>query len=777
MKNLVLFALVLLLLPVPLWANSYSTSFPSPPAPENPISESGNWTNPNMTSLWSNVVTTGAGHATGITTPTQYGDATAIVAGSWGPNQTIQETVEVSSACSGANCEVELRPLTTFASNSITGYEINCSVITTNPYIQLVRWNGANGSFTQLDQLTPSQSCKTTDVFKVVTAVSGSTVTFQVSVNGTLQTFTNCSCTNPHDSGGSAFLTGSPGIGFFVNQGNTSDFPKFGISAFSASDGSGGGIINAASCSATDVQTACSAIVASTTQVNIPACSSGVAWTAQVTCTVPSGNTNLSIFGAGSLAVNGGGDQTVIIDNYASNNSLLILNTGSNSAAKFRLAGVTFKGGSGSVKYSGIIQVGGSSGSFRVDHSHISTATYSPAQNSAGMRLNNCVNGVIDHSIFDAPSGSVNNAVQQDQGGSCFSDTLGLGDQSWAHPTNLGSANFLFMENDTFNSGFANDCTWAGRWVMRFNTFNATGNAETIQTHPTGGAGRIRGCRAFEVYQNNFNAGSGSYLNALFWISSGTGVVWGNTAPSSANTGYKTFLLLNSMRTNSATYGQTSPPNGWGYCGTGSGPSTWDQNLDSTGRHCMDQPGMGQGDLLQGGFTSDGSGSNNVCDVTSGQCAVPNYNGSWVNEAVEPIYEWLDTVGQVPSNPPLNWIGSNAAFTNTFVANADYYVWCNASSGSGCTSFNGTAGVGSGVLASRPATCTVGVAYWATDQGSWNQSGSGGQGVLYKCTATNTWTLFYTPYTYPHPLIGGSPPTPTAPTITGTPSITGQAKL
>jgi hypothetical protein len=54
------------------------------------------------------------------------------------------------------------------------------------------------------------------------------------------------------------------------------------------------------------------------------------------------------------------------------------------------------------------------------------------------------------------------------------------------------------------------------------------------------------------------------------------------------------------------------------------------------------------------------------------------------------------------------------------------------------------------------------VGYWATDQGSWNQSGSGGQGVLYTCTATNVWALTYTPYTYPHPLTqgqgGGDPP-------------------
>ena len=57
------------------------------------------------------------------------------------------------------------------------------------------------------------------------------------------------------------------------------------------------------------------------------------------------------------------------------------------------------------------------------------------------------------------------------------------------------------------------------------------------------------------------------------------------------------------------------------------------------------------------------------------------------------------------------------------------------------SSFNGTTGVGVGPLASRPATCTTGVAFWATDEGK-----------LYVATATNVWTLYYTPYTYPHPL-------------------------
>ena len=74
-------------------------------------------------------------------------------------------------------------------------------------------------------------------------------------------------------------------------------------------------------------------------------------------------------------------------------------------------------------------------------------------------------------------------------------------------------------------------------------------------------------------------------------------------------------------------------------------------------------------------------------------------------------------------------------------------------------SFDGSTGIGCGTLASRPATCTTGVAYWATNQSCSNLTGMVGKnpgtaisGTLYKCTATNTWTPYYTPYTYPHPL-------------------------
>ena len=87
--------------------------------------------------------------------------------------------------------------------------------------------------------------------------------------------------------------------------------------------------------------------------------------------------------------------------------------------------------------------------------------------------------------------------------------------------------------------------------------------------------------------------------------------------------------------------------------------------------------------------------------------------------------------------------------------------------------------------ANRPTTCTTGVGYWATDQGSWNQSGQacvgngagagqGCQGELFTCISTNTWSNTYTPYTYPHPLISNTPTvaTPTCTPTSGAPPQT-----
>jgi len=93
--------------------------------------------------------------------------------------------------------------------------------------------------------------------------------------------------------------------------------------------------------------------------------------------------------------------------------------------------------------------------------------------------------------------------------------------------------------------------------------------------------------------------------------------------------------------------------------------------------------------------------------------------------------------------------------------NRDVYrdVGASCPAGGNCVS-----GVGIGTV--LPASCTTNTAFWKTDAGgNWDTThGGANDGALYKCMSPNTWTLYYVPYTYPHPLQGGSTPgTPAAP--------------
>jgi len=120
---------------------------------------------------------------------------------------------------------------------------------------------------------------------------------------------------------------------------------------------------------------------------------------------------------------------------------------------------------------------------------------------------------------------------------------------------------------------------------------------------------------------------------------------------------------------------------------------------------------------------------------------------------------------KLESNQSLRYLANR----NYFIEPSNQTAQTSCPTGSTCTPFNGTTGDGHGTLALRPTTCTTGVGYWATDQGSWNTTAGSnpasysGQGKFYTCTATNTWGLTYTPYTYPHPLTAVGGGTPTAP--------------
>jgi hypothetical protein len=147
-----------------------------------------------------------------------YNDSTAVLKGNWSNNQAAQATVFVASAPRGL-AEVELRLRTQITSHSITGYEINCSVVPAYPYIQIVRWNGPLGSFTMLDGR--GGSCANGDV--LAASAVGSTLT--VYKNGKAIFSVN----------DTKFSGGSPGIGFFLKN-QTGVNANYGFSNFTATN-------------------------------------------------------------------------------------------------------------------------------------------------------------------------------------------------------------------------------------------------------------------------------------------------------------------------------------------------------------------------------------------------------------------------------------------------------------------------------------------------------------------------------------------------------------
>jgi len=466
-----------------------------------------------------------------------------------------------------------------------------------------------------------------------------------------------------------------------------------------------------------------------------------------------------------------------------------------------RITGFTFEGATGGGVTNPTVDIQGVSPTMRVDHTRfvINSASL------AAIHIRGYVRGVGDNNQFDLTGvGFCCGYYVHHE--SWSTPRSNFGDASWAADDTWGTDQAWYWEANTItydNTGHApgsrhsvtSDGWMGSRVVNRFNTYL---NVILSGGHGTDTGQRWRGRRQTESYNETFvfdcaTCGGIDEISPAIGGRSGSMMVFNNTITaangSTVSTAlglaidrfkrvasdYKPWTYCGETSVTSLTTGgvmTTTVGHGIGVAtyggaptrvrisgatgadaaiyngvhsvsaigsstqatlvlsGTPSGNATgtvvltspFDGNTNQYGYPCLDQVGYGKSDLLSG---------TNPSPI------------AWPHQVLTPSLYWNNTLNgavQAPTGDP-----------NSLVLNREYRT---------------DSTITQGTIAARPASCTTGVLYWATDEGSWNHTvPPGTSGKLYKCTSTNHWDAWYgsnnatgEPLAYPHPLRGEVPP-------------------
>jgi hypothetical protein len=127
----------------------------------------------------------------------------------------------------------------TISANSITGYEVYCSVMPDNPYCHIASWGGPNGAYVNMDNDSTALYLKDGDVLEgTVTGTNPVTITMFINGSQVLTVQDTGTYTFSDGNRYGPWMTGSPGFGFYDNQDNNWNW--FGFASYTATDGGSG---------------------------------------------------------------------------------------------------------------------------------------------------------------------------------------------------------------------------------------------------------------------------------------------------------------------------------------------------------------------------------------------------------------------------------------------------------------------------------------------------------------------------------------------------------
>lgn len=418
---------------------------------------------------------------------------------------------------------------------------------------------------------------------------------------------------------------------------------------------------------------------------------------------------------------------------------------------------------------------------------------------------------------------------------------------AWDSAYPSGSAEQVYIEGNSFlGIGYVCDANSNAFCVVRANT---VGGQMKVDGHGYNTNNPVRGVRGMETYYNLWTHNAGSNWPCVE-IRGGSGFLFGNNSKAvSAVLGYyrlDDYAMNTPGSTNFSGIFQT--PNNWPIPDqVGAGPGTVVPNGFGTQQGgaepyyvFLNYKNGVAASLRWDGITNQGRNTGSagyspgatVIAMTGGSIRTGNYVYFSGNPNVDTQRYLVTTgysssTGNITISPPLlvaipasvtsatigpltNYQGQEASTSATFVSGptAPCIIQNDRDFFQTITPFTGASGVGSGLLSARPASGSLaGVAYWATDQGSWNDSFSGTiaataiqagyiceivsvgttnftligapantVGICFLATGAGTgdgtvtapsgqlsiwdgadWNTAYTPYQYPHPLRTGTP--------------------